>query len=108
MGSTEGMDAEIGLVFPPLFGAYGLNGVAAYPGPMTHEVLVQVAALLAEVREHLAKAAALAPEPGMAMCLWAHFANVAIFIPRQHALPHRASPPACPPLPSSAWCSLAC
>ena len=85
--SKEAMDAEFGLGLPPVFAAYALNGLAAYPGPMTHEMLVQVHNYLMEASDHMAKAAAKAPDAAMEQGMW-HLHNLfKLQFPRHHVLP---------------------
>ena len=92
--SKEAMDAEFALVFPPLLAGLAIEGMAAYPGPMTREMLVQAHGHWREVAQHYAKAAALAPDPASALVCWSFHArhqssNPDILLPRLPATdPH--------------------
>ena len=73
--AREAFDAEFSLSFPAGFAALALEGITAYPGPMTHEMLVQTHAHWREASEHISKAAALAPDPVLELFAWSEYAS---------------------------------
>ena len=81
---TNVMNAESNLFVLGLFAMFALEGLADYPGPMTHELLVQSNMHNNEGATHAAKAAAAAPDAAMATAIRSQSYVIALFFPRRH------------------------
>ena len=81
------MDTEMGLALIAIMASFQLEGIAGYPGEITHEVVVQSHSHLRECNAHSAAAAAAAPDPVMANVNKIFVVIITTVNPRQHALP---------------------
>lgn len=84
--SKEVMDAELGLVLSSFNASQLIEGVYAYAGPMTHDMVVESSSLQREAFAHIIKAAAAAPTPMEETVLMSYPAWYFVFHPRQHVL----------------------
>ena len=85
--SKEVMEAQLGLAMTSMLAAHGCEGISAYPGPMTHELVVQSHETLRQASEHGLAAAAAAPDAAREALGRNFWALMPIFHARQHRLP---------------------
>eukprot|EP00966_Prymnesium_polylepis_P331858 7387424-Prymnesium_polylepis.1 len=81
------MDAQVSVGSATLMAVFALEGTAAYPGPMTREMVVQAGALWKDYREAYLQASACATDAGYASVLSSYWMLGVVNTTRQHVLP---------------------
>ena len=85
----EVMEAQLGLAMASMLaGSWRWEGISAYPGPMTQELVVQSHATSRQAAEHSLAAAAAAPEAASEAGMRSFAALMMIYTARQHGLPY--------------------
>ena len=81
------MQAEGGLGLASMMAAFAVEGLAAYPGPMTHETVLEAHGHWKQAATSLANAAAAAPDAASAAALWSLWTAAGVLMcPRHHRL----------------------
>ena len=78
------MQAEGGLGLASMMAAFAVEGLAAYPGPMTHETVLEAHGHWKQAATSLANAAAAAPDAASASALWSLWTAAGVLMCPRH------------------------